>query len=146
MICVDASIVFKWLVPADEERVELANALLEEQLEYDQDVIAPPLVWSEIANTLHRRVITERATLEWADNTLADFLELPVITPQYSGLYRDALQIASRYRLPAIYDAQYVALAQYTGCDFWTDGHKLIRAVQPELPLVRALSEFKPHH
>jgi predicted nucleic acid-binding protein len=72
---------------------------------------------------------------------MTDFLALPVITPRYANLIHDALRIASRFRLPAIYDAQYVALAQYVGCDLWTDDHKLIRAVQHELPFVRALSD-----
>lgn len=146
MICVDASVAFKWLVPFDEERVELALALLADHLARREELVAPPLIWGEIANSLHQRVRNERLTFDWAADTLEDFLTLPLIIDAHETLYQDALRIASEFRLPAIYDAQYVALAQYAGCDLWTDDHKLIQAVQNDLPFVRSLRDYEPRH
>lgn len=84
----------------------------------------------------------EQLTLAWALDTLEDFLALPVTIDAHASLYHDALQLASQYRLPAIYDTQYVALAQYVGCDLWTDDSRLILAVRHELPFVRLPSEY----
>lgn len=41
MICVDASVAFKWLVPYREERIELAKALFDDQ---GEAFIAPRVI------------------------------------------------------------------------------------------------------
>lgn len=146
MICVDASVAVKWIVADDEERVDLAGALLENHLSRGEELIAPPLIVSEVANTLHRRLLKYPLPLEWAERALETFLSVPIVIQARESLIQDAMRIAAHFRLPAIYDAQYLALAQYVGCDLWTDDLKLIRAVRHELPFVRALSEYEPGH
>lgn len=129
-------------MPDNEERVDLAIALLEDHLSANEKLIAPPLLLGEITNTIHRRLLKHNLSSEWPIRALDYFLTLPITVGSRESLYHDALRIASRFRLPAIYDAQYVALAHYAGCDRWTDDRKLIRAVQQELPFVRALSDY----
>lgn len=98
MICVDASVAFKWLVPFDEERVELALALLADHLARREELVAPPLIWGEIANSLHQRVRNERLTFDWAADTLEDFLTLPLIIDAHETL---SGRVADRFRVQA---------------------------------------------
>ncbi len=41
-----------------------------------------------------------------------------------------AIELAHRFHLPAAYDAQYLALAEREGCDFWTADQRLRNTVQ----------------
>jgi predicted nucleic acid-binding protein len=56
--------------------------------------------------------------------------------PDLHGL---ALDLAERFSLPAAYDAHYLALAEWLGGEFWTADRRLVRAVQKDLPWVRAV-------
>ena len=43
---------------------------------------------------------------------------------------------ADAFGLPAAYDSQYVALAQFLGCDLWTDDQRLLRDLAGRLSFV----------
>jgi predicted nucleic acid-binding protein len=60
-----------------------------------------------------------------------------------SALYRQALVIADTHQLPAVYDAHYVALAQFLGCALWTDDRRLLRLLDGQLPFVRWIGDFQ---
>ncbi len=49
-------------------------------------------------------------------------------------LHRQALNLAKSLRLPASYDAHYLALAQRLGAEFWTGDRRLVNSVQAVLP------------
>lgn len=53
-----------------------------------------------------------------------------------------ALTVADAQNLSATYDAQYIALAEQLGCEFWTDDRRLVRQVSATLPSVRWLGDF----
>ncbi|MBC8099768.1 MAG: type II toxin-antitoxin system VapC family toxin [Armatimonadetes bacterium] len=44
-------------------------------------------------------------------------------------LYRRAYELAEQLSLPTAYDAQYLAVAEHLGCDFWTADERLYNAV-----------------
>jgi hypothetical protein len=68
-------------------------------------------------------------TLAGARQLLADFFALAIVLTGPAELYDRALQLADAYGLPAAYDAQYLALTQLLGCDFWTDDQALVRSL-----------------
>jgi predicted nucleic acid-binding protein len=47
VICVDASVAIKWLLPDNEGYADNALALLNEIDERAEIIVAPPLLWSE---------------------------------------------------------------------------------------------------
>lgn len=141
MICVDASLAVKWVL-TDEERADRALNLLRAQVLSRQEVIAPPLLYSEATNILRQRIRQQQLPIAWAMEMLDDFMALPIVLLSPTELFHEALWLAAAYDLPATYDAQYVALAQLSACELWTDDQRLIRQLQPSLPFVRAIGEF----
>lgn len=142
MICVDASLAIKWVL-TDEDRADTALALLRAQIASSQEVIAPPLLYSEATNILRKRVRRQHLPLSMGLDMLDELLAFPIVLLSPADLFPDALWLASQYDLAAAYDAQYVVLAQMLECEFWTDDHRLVNQLQSSLPFVRALSEFQ---
>ena len=70
------------------------------------------------------------------------FDSLPISLRTPDDLHRQALEVAERYGLPAIYDGCYIVLAQRLDCDFWTDDQRLLGTLNNRLPLVRWIGDY----
>ena len=144
MICVDASVAAKWVLPEDLSDKARSLAIAAERS--GEAMVAPALLPFEVANILRQRLVRaaagERLTLAQAQQALALFLAVPVALSTPATLYEQALAIADTYGLPGAYDAHYVGLAQMLGCDFWTDDRRLLRALAGRLPFVRWIGDF----
>lgn len=141
MIVVDSSVAVKWLIEEDltpeAENLGAAAAASRETL------IAPPLLPMEVANVLHQRVRRSIMTFEAALQLFDEYLSVPIMLAFPAGLTRRALIIADQFRLPAVYDAHYIALAEYLGCDLWTADQRLLRALGGQLPFVRWIGDYR---
>ena len=141
MICVDASLAAKWFLA--EEGSTRATALYEETVPAGIAIVAPSLLPIEMTNIFHQQTKSADGwTLEMASASLARFLSLSIAIHNPDGLHQRALALANAYKLPAAYDAHYLALAEYFGCELWTDDRRLSRGVQSNFPFVRRLSEY----
>ena len=140
MICADASVAAKWILP--EQHTPLARALLASARRSGEQIVAPPLLPFEVANIIRKRMTREALPLAVADQRLAGFLTLPITLTAPHGLYRRALALAAAHNLPAVYDAHYVVVAQHYGCDLWTDDQRLLRAVADVLPFVKWIGAY----
>jgi predicted nucleic acid-binding protein len=125
--CVDASFVVAWLVPSDGSAAvsEAWTAYAESRDEF----VAPPLLYAETISVIrrlaHRNLLTERE----AADLVADFLGLEIPTPLPRGLYRQAFDLATRYKQPKAYDACYLAMADLLSCDLLTLDARLFNRV-----------------
>src|SRR4051812_2616669 len=107
----------KWLtLEADSDRADALHAAAMAA----RGIVVPPHFFSEVANAIRRKVA--RGLISASEAYLAfhvlDRLIVTIARP--ADLYREAFDLAERYRLPAIYDSIYVALADLRGCDLWT--------------------------
>lgn len=143
MICADSSVVAKLLFP-QEHYSDVARRLFNDQIARHEPVIAPFLLRDEVTNVVRKKIQFENFPPAEIDTVLNDFLALPIAFRDPDGLFHAAVRVAVEYKLHAIYDAEYLALAQITGCDFWTADLELIKKVKRRLPFVRALSEYEP--
>jgi predicted nucleic acid-binding protein len=143
MICADSSLVAKWLFP-DEEDAAIARRFLTEQVARREPIIAPFLLQDEFTNVVRKKIRIDRFPSAQADEVLDRFFDLPIAFRTPERLYHTALRIANEYNLHATYDAEYLALAQITGCEFWTADLELVHAVKRHMPFVRTLSEYEP--
>jgi predicted nucleic acid-binding protein len=137
-IAVDASLALKWVLP--EEHTEEAWALLQAWRLQAETLIAPPIFRPEVANALHRSA--RRGIITGPETSDALRMLTPtIVIEEPAGLYPRALTLAVEFRLGTVYDALYVALAEYRGCELWTGDRRLVRAVQPQMPLVHWVGE-----
>ncbi len=119
----------------------MARALLHDALSRAEPIVAPPILPSEFANVLRQRVRQGRAQPEEARAMMAQFLQIPISLQTPVTLYDRSLVLADQHGLPAIYDAQYVALADLLGATFWTADQRLLRTLDGRLPFVRWIGD-----
>jgi len=144
VVIVDTSIALKWVM--DEDDSAKATALLSRWLVQETTVLAPILLVYELTNAIYKHIRKGEIDLNDAsqalDDALLGFVEFDSLGD--SSLSRRAIQLAHRYRLPATYDAHYLALAERENCEYWTADERLWNAVKSKLPWVHWLGDYKP--
>jgi predicted nucleic acid-binding protein len=140
MICADASVAVKWVLP--EEYSDRALALYTASIAAAEPIVAPALLPIEVANILRQRMVREQLSLADARQLLSHFLSFPISYPASHQLSLRALELAATYNLPAVYDAHYLALAEQLSCPLWTADRRLLRAVRGSLSYVHAISDY----
>jgi predicted nucleic acid-binding protein len=60
----------------------------------------------------------------------------------FPDLHLHAYELATEYNRPTAYDAHYLAVAKWLGCDFWTADERLYNAVRSLAPWVRWLGAY----
>lgn len=139
VVVVDASLAIKWLV--SEENSDKARAISRSWANAGIQTAAPYLMPVEVTNALHRRVVRGELTVEDAIRLLEYLLASGIELRDEPGLQVRALQLASRLRQGAVYDAHYLALAETLGCDFWTADQRFYRAAVSVTQNVRWIGE-----
>jgi predicted nucleic acid-binding protein len=93
----------------------------------DDELFAPPLLWSEARSALHeaqwRRAVAPSEALE----TLAALENGPIRPRTHPRLGETAWQIADALGWAKTYDAEFLALAQLLGCRLVTSDERLRR-------------------
>jgi predicted nucleic acid-binding protein len=145
LVCADASVFVKVLV--QEEFSEQARQRWETwTIVEERRVIVPALFLYEVVAVLRKKVYQGQLALKdgaAAVDMLLDADIEPVTAPE---LHRRAWELAERLHRPTAYDAQYLALAEMEGCEFWTADGRLYHSVKDQFPLIRWLggSEESP--
>lgn len=139
-VCVDASVVVKWLLT--EEDSPTALALAAKLRADDYTLIVPPHMPIEVVNVIRVRVLRGELKPIEGEDLIEAFTQLPIQVAAPAGMYRAAFDLALRYDRPSVYDTQYVALAEIAGCDFWTADKRLVNGLNGRIPFVRPLHTF----
>lgn len=144
VVVVDASLALKWVLAEPDSGI--AIMLLDHWTSEGTDVIAPALFAYEVTNTLYRQVVSGKITYNEAEQGLIDLFFTGILLKFF--LYEDvsshAMELAHRFKLPATYDAHYLALAQRENCQYWTADTRLWNAVKGKLSWVRWFSDYRP--
>lgn len=132
---VDASVVIKWLPPFRAEALAPeALILLEQWGRRSIDLVAPDLLWTEVANAHCRAVRQKRVTEDNAKISLAALHGHAIPTVPSEPLIDQALEIALLYGRTA-YDSLYVALASMLKAELITADEKLVNALASDFPV-----------
>ncbi len=131
----DASVGFKWCLPAaneplGSEALELLDAFLRTEVE----LWVPDLFWIEIGNALWKLFRKGRIALSSAEAEFSKLRDLEIQTRASFALMPQALQIAGLHDR-SVYDSVYVAMAKELGIDLITADEKLANATAAYLPV-----------
>ena len=132
-ICLDASIVIKLIVDAQDQALKQRFG----QWEASHQLAAPTLLFYEVTNAIYqyqRHAVHSPAVTQSA---LRSAQALPIELYSDQHLHQQALQLAQTHSLSATYDAHYLALAQRLGAELWTADEKLVNAVKAKLAWVK---------
>lgn len=143
VIVVDASLAIKWVVVEDDSPIALT--LLNRWVSEGKELIAPALFIYEGTNIIHRRVVKGLLTYEEAMVALTDLFSIGVSLnfSEHKDISIQAMVLAQRYKLPASYDAHYLALAERQNCEYWTADMRLWNAVRSKLNWVHRFDDYQ---
>jgi predicted nucleic acid-binding protein len=140
MIVVDANISVALLVRLDYS--EKSSMLFQGWHTQGIELCAPSIWHAEIVSVLRKMILAGQITAEDAQAALANLVNLPVtvIQPDVEVL-QASLEWAKRMGTLAAYDAQYIALADHLGAEFWTADRKLYDNLAANLPWLHWVGE-----
>ena len=139
-VVIDASAALKWRL-RDEEATEQADALLDDFMVGELELLTPTLFDYEIANALKTAVVVHRLIEADAINALHDFCEYHIERRDFQPIQEAALQLALRHQR-SVYDGAYMALAQTEELWFYTGDKRLFNAVGKALPWVKWIGDY----
>ena len=142
IVVLDASFALKWVL--NESDSSKALTLLTEWASEGVVMLAPALLAYEAANALYQHVRSGDFSADAARQSLTDVI-LKGLTFDFSSdlaLSTRAMELADQYKLPAAYDAHYLALAEREGCEFWTADLKMWNAIRGKTDWVRWIGDY----
>lgn len=139
-VVVDASLAAKWLV--NEVHTEKALALARSWARSGVQPVAPYLMPVEVANALFQRVTKGQVSLQIATRLLESLMDSGIELRGPAGLHSKALELASRLRQGAVYDAHYLALAEMLDCELWTADKRFYEAIRRVYQRAKWLGTF----
>ena len=122
-VVVDASVAIKWFVP--EIYADAARRLLREGM----TLLAPDLIWAEVANALWRKWREKELAAEAVEGILNDFRRYPLRIHTGESLY-DVAWLVAQGSGRTFYDSLYLALAMSNGCLMVTADLRFYNAVK----------------
>lgn len=138
-VCLDASFVVRMLV-GPETLARKAESLWAAWKQRGKTLVAPGLLYFEISNALFQYVKADRLPFPLVQELLGTALSLGILLYADADLHQQALTLARKLRLPAAYDAHYLALARRLGAECWTADRRLAQTVAGRFPWVHSLT------
>lgn len=139
-IVIDSSVALKWRL-RDEEATDQADALLDDFLAGRLMLWVPTLFGYEVTNALKVAVVMKRLTEDEAIAAIADFQVYDIKQHAFQEIQNLTFQLAYRHQR-SVYDAVYLALAQFKGLWFYTGDKKLFNTVGQNLSWVKWIGDY----
>jgi predicted nucleic acid-binding protein len=98
------------------------------------ELVAPPLLWTEAASSLHELRWRNEISQELADLALTRLLDAPVAERRPRRLVQQAWKVADELGWAKLYDAHYVALARIMDVPLLTLDGRLRRGAARTVP------------
>ncbi len=134
-ICVDASLVVKWLV--HEHDSDAALALLHQLHKEDTIFLAPSLLDYEVANVLRQKILRKVFNRENLFGAVDLYERLEIQLLHVTNLVSQTIELAEMLKQPAIYDMSYLLLAKQQKVDLVTADRRFYEAARPLFGFVR---------
>ncbi len=92
-----------------------------------EELVAPPLMWSEARSALHEAVWRGEMSRELGARSLEALETVPVKARTHRRLGPRSVEVADRFGWAKTYDAEYLALAELLSCRVMTTDGRLYR-------------------
>lgn len=141
-VCLDTSVVLKWLSSESEAFSPEAVSLVERS---QATILVPAFAWAEVGSALRKKVRMGVMTDVEMGKAWRAFLDLGVRFLNTDALAERAWEIAAELSLPTLYDAVFLATAELAPdgpCPFWTADEHLVGALAGRKPYVRRLAAY----
>lgn len=139
LVCVDASLIIRFLLPG-EFRIETWTKF-ELWRQTETQLIAPALIEYEVSASIRRMVYHKSITPIEGDDAFAALEDLHFHLSSDRTLHHRAWQLAKRFNQSRTHDMTYVALAELNNCPFWTADERLYNSVRQQLSWVHWIGE-----
>lgn len=139
MICVDASLVIKWLTPETDSAA--AIQLFDRWRRQKEVLIGPLLLDYEVGSALCSKVKQGLLSAARLTPLLAFYRRLPIQLQHELHLLDQAIALALSFEGTSIYDCMYLALAQFQSVDYYTCDRKFFEKVKGPYPQVKYFEE-----
>lgn len=143
-IVIDASVSMGWILK-EKEDIPAIKELVDDLSLGNVIAIAPTIWLYEILNGLRMAVVRHRLDKITAKKKIPDILQTAPGLFEFPPLAENAFQISAKYGL-SVYDASYLALAQYKRYNFYTGDQNLYEKVKNKLKFVKSISYYKKFH
>ncbi|HHY11228.1 MAG TPA: type II toxin-antitoxin system VapC family toxin [Firmicutes bacterium] len=136
--CLDTSVLVKILVP--EEGSDEAAQILHRAIATGSSLVAPSFAWAEVGTVLKKKTRMGLITHEEANALWDLFVALNINYVEDKGIPRSAWDIATRFGLPTLYDAAFLAVCEIAleegqgKVEFWTADSELVAALRDLKP------------
>jgi predicted nucleic acid-binding protein len=97
---------------------------------FQDELVAPPLLFSEVASSLHRDMLRKTIGRELAERSLAVLQDGTISQVDHPDVRDLAWRIADKLSWTKTYDAEYLALATILDCEIATVDQRLERAAR----------------
>jgi predicted nucleic acid-binding protein len=126
-VCIDASVVLRYVLLPDDAPIK---KVWQSWISDETNLVAPSLLFYEVTNGLYQQEKNKYLSAETIWKSLEYSLDLPITLVNEKNLHLRAREITVQYKLPATYDAHYLALAEWMDIELWTADMRLVKAVQ----------------
>ncbi|MBI2346404.1 MAG: type II toxin-antitoxin system VapC family toxin [Deltaproteobacteria bacterium] len=135
MICVDASLVMKWITP--EEGSEIALALLRKWTKEEEELIVPSLLDYEVGTAIRQKIVRGLLHSEDLFPVFDAYSKLGLQAYHLPRLVPLAVSAAETLQQHTIYDVSYLLLAKRHEAQLVTADRRFYDAARTLFPIVR---------
>ncbi len=120
-----------------------AEQLIRQWREQQVQIAAPTLFGYEAVAVMRKSVHRGLLSVDQAIRGRDALLEYPIQFLIGETLLKRGFDLATQFNRPTAYDAQYLAVAEQLGCEFWTADERLFNIVRTTLPWVKWVGNFR---
>jgi predicted nucleic acid-binding protein len=139
-VCVDASVVLRWILPNSQESA--TDTILSSWVNRESDLISSPLLDIEIPAALKKLTDIKRISPHQAEDGCALYRELYIEIMKSNDIMKMAWRLTSELEGVNLLDLEYLAAAELADSEFWTANKKLFVQLKDRSSRVRFAGEL----